>query len=99
MLNNTGGGAQGSPFGYVYDSELTIGGKPIYIVEKHNHAFYYWAKIRAELGATPLLLTLDFHTDTDAGFRKANALQALVQLGTGHESMGDAWAAEAIARV
>lgn len=46
----------------------TIGGKPVYIFEKHNFALIPWAQIAAETPEPVRLLTLDYHTDTRPAF-------------------------------
>ncbi|NDU85872.1 MAG: hypothetical protein G3H99_04585 [Ferrovum sp.] len=49
-------------------SEDTIGGKPVFVFERHNYALIPWARIaRANRGAVRLL-TLDYHTDTRPAF-------------------------------
>lgn len=48
--------------------EQCINHKPVYVVGNHADAFYFWSKVRCSLGVPPLLLTLDYHTDTHRGF-------------------------------
>ncbi|MGX5872976.1 UPF0489 family protein [Burkholderia gladioli] len=49
--------------------KITIGGKDVYIVEKHHHVLQGWAEVRRNNPASaPALLTLDHHTDLEAPF-------------------------------
>ncbi len=45
-----------------------IGGKTVYIVTKHHRVLEAWAAIRRGLKKSPLLITLDSHTDTRIAF-------------------------------
>ena len=47
------------------------GGKSVFVFEDHAVALKPWALMRAELSAAPLLLTLDYHTDTRPAFGAA----------------------------
>ena len=40
-------------------------------MESHHYVLEPWAELRRKLGSAPRLLTLDYHTDTSAPFRKA----------------------------
>ena len=53
-----------APVGYT-----TLNGFEIFVVEHHHHVLEAWAKLRAKLVHAPLLITLDFHTDTHAAFQ------------------------------
>jgi hypothetical protein len=38
---------------------IQIGGKDIFVVEKHNQVIHAWAEIRAQIGSAPDLSALD----------------------------------------
>jgi hypothetical protein len=46
-----------------------IGEKPVYIVTSHHEVLVAWAAIRQTLSHSPILITLDHHTDTVLAFR------------------------------
>lgn len=45
-----------------------INNKDIYIVENHHHVLEPWANYRKETNETPILITLDHHTDCHPAF-------------------------------
>jgi hypothetical protein len=47
-----------------------INTKEIYIIESHHHALLPWAYVRRRLHESPLLITLDYHTDNNPAFYK-----------------------------
>lgn len=47
----------------------SYGGKPVYVFEDHSVAILPWAEVRRERAA-PVLLTLDYHTDTCSSFNR-----------------------------
>lgn len=49
-------------------SEETIGGKPVFVFERHNYALLPWARIASANRGAVRLLTLDYHTDTHPAF-------------------------------
>lgn len=49
---------------------LNIRGKDVYVVESHHHVLQPWANIRKSMATAPVLLTLDYHTDTDEPFNR-----------------------------
>lgn len=44
--------------------------KNIWIVEDHNEVLLSWSKYRRAVDSSPILLTLDHHTDTHAPFAR-----------------------------
>ena len=49
-------------------SSKTIGGKTVYIVEKHHQALIPWGIERQTAEQPPVLITFDYHTDTRPAF-------------------------------
>ena len=43
-------------------------GPPVHIVENHHEVLPFWSALRRRLGLAPVVLTLDFHTDTLPAF-------------------------------
>ena len=50
-----------------FDRHL-VAGKVVYVVDDHHKALAAWALIRRKVAASPYLLTIDHHTDTDDAF-------------------------------
>jgi hypothetical protein len=48
--------------------EKNVSGVDVYIFENHAYALYAWASISKKLGASPIVLTIDHHTDTKPAF-------------------------------
>lgn len=49
-------------------STQTIGGKKLYVFEKHNAALSAWADVKINFGHPFNVITLDHHTDTHSAF-------------------------------
>ena len=47
-----------------------IGGKRVYIFERHNFALCAWAEIKRSHSPELALITLDYHTDTQPAFKR-----------------------------
>jgi hypothetical protein len=52
------------------DKQLEICGKRVFIIQNHERALKAWSAVRVSLPSAPLLITLDFHTDTHPAFAR-----------------------------